>query len=94
MLSFLVLLAFGGDLAFAGPVTWEQKIQKRQDTFGVIPGVPPALAGAVMPLITSSGMLPSIVKTGINGMTLEQGYSPSISGSSDCSIIRGLWKGS
>jgi hypothetical protein len=94
MLSFLVLFAFGGDLAFAGPVTWEQKIQKRQDTFGVIPGVPPALAGAVMPLITTSGMLPSIVKSGINGMILEQGCPSFILGSSDCSMIRGLWKGS
>jgi hypothetical protein len=74
MVSSSVLLALWGSLALASPVDQGQKIQKRQDTFGVIPGVPPAFASIVMPLITTTGMLPSIVKSGINGMTLGNGF--------------------
>ena len=69
MISLLTLFALSGGLALAGPIDQKQEMQKRQDTFGVIPGVPPALASIIMPLISNSGMLPSIVKTGINGMT-------------------------
>jgi hypothetical protein len=65
MKSFVTLALMG--LAAAGPIEHEMiKEQSRKRQTGAIAGLPAGLAGMV-PMIANSGMLPTIVKTFLNG---------------------------
>ena len=48
--------------------THEHPFRKRQD-LGVVPGLPKAIQGLV-PGLANLGMLPTIVKSGVNGIIL------------------------
>lgn len=91
---FLLHILFALDGVLAGPVAQKQHVEKRQDTFGVIPGVPAGLSGMIMPLISSTGLLPTIVKTGINSKSCDKEETNNDRFSPANSLIaRRLWKG-